>query len=55
VRLPNGHFVAANWLAHITPQPDQPHLVELTPENEIVWMWGNQQDARQIANVHVMR
>ncbi len=55
VRLPNGNFVVANWLGHITPQPDQPHLVELTPDNREVWRWGDQTLARQITSVYVFR
>lgn len=55
VRLANGNFVAANWLGHIQPEDDTPHLVEFTPANEVVWTWGNQTLARQITNVLVLK
>jgi hypothetical protein len=55
-RLPNGNIVAANWQGHVAnPAESTPHLVELTPENEIVWTWGNQTLARQITNTLMLR
>jgi hypothetical protein len=55
VRRPNGNFIVANWLGHITPKPDQPHVVEFTPDNKLIWQWGNQTLARQITNVYVFQ
>jgi hypothetical protein len=56
VHLPNGNFVAANWLGHLAaPKGDTPHLVEFNQNNEIVWQWGNQELARQITNVLILR
>jgi hypothetical protein len=56
VREHNGNFVVANWLGHLAaPAPDQPHLVEFTPDNKEVWRWGNQTLARQITSVYVFQ
>lgn len=55
-RLPNGNFVAANWQGHVAaPAEDTPHLVEFTPDNQLVWQWGNQTLARQITNTLMLR
>jgi hypothetical protein len=54
-RLTNGHFVITNWLGHLTPAPDSPQVLELTPANELAWKWGNQTVARQLTWVHVIR
>lgn len=54
--LPNGNFVAANWQGHVaSPDPNTPHLVEFTPDNQLVWKWGNQTVARQITNTLMIR
>jgi hypothetical protein len=54
--LPNGNFVAANWQGHVAaPAADTPHLVEFTPDNKLVWKWGNQTLARQITNTLILR
>jgi hypothetical protein len=55
-RLPNGNFVVANWQGHNdAPKQDTPHLVEFTPDNKLVWKWGNQDVARQITNTLILR
>jgi hypothetical protein len=55
-RLPNGNYIVANWLGHVTsPASNRPHVVELTPQNTMPWTWGNQSLARQITNVYVFR
>jgi len=56
-RLPNGNFVVANWLGHVTPadHPDTPEVLEISPSNQLVWSWGNQQKATLITNVYVVR
>ncbi|MES1165195.1 MAG: hypothetical protein ABUR63_05525, partial [Verrucomicrobiota bacterium] len=55
VRLANGNFVVANWLGHIDDVATRPHIVEITPQDTIVWRWGTQANARQITNVFVIR
>jgi hypothetical protein len=56
VRMPSGNFVVANWLGHLSaPAASTPHIVEFTPQNKVVWQWGNQTLARQITNVYVVR
>jgi hypothetical protein len=51
-----GNFVVANWLGHLSaPAATTPHIVEFTPQNKVVWQWGNQTLARQITNVYVFR
>ena len=55
-RLPNGNYIVANWLGHVSsPASNRPHVVELTAANAMVWTWGNQSLARQITNVYVFR
>jgi hypothetical protein len=55
-RLANGNVVVANWLGHNdAPGQATPHLLEFTPDNKIVWKWGNQDLARQITNTLVLR
>lgn len=54
--LPNGNIVAANWQGHLaSPGQNTPHLVEFTPDNKLVWQWGNQDLARQITNTLMLR
>jgi len=56
VRLSNGNYVVSNWLGHLTaPKQETPQVLEFTPDNMIVWQWGNQTLARQITNVYVIR
>jgi hypothetical protein len=56
VRLPSGNFVATNWLGHISnPLATTPQLVELTPDNKMVWSFGDQSFARQLTDVYVLR
>jgi hypothetical protein len=55
-RMSNGNYIVANWLGHIaTPASNRPEVVELTPQNTLVWTWGTQALARQITNVYVFR
>jgi hypothetical protein len=50
------HHVVANWLGHLAaPSPTAPEILEFTPQNTIVWQWGNQTLARQITNVFIIR
>jgi len=54
--LPNGNVVVANWQGYVAnPTDSTPHLVEFSPDNQLVWRWGNQTLARQITNVLVLR
>jgi hypothetical protein len=62
VRTSEGHYIVANWLGHLSnPGADQPHVVEFTSDNKLVWQWppeaepNNQLYARQITNVYVFR
>jgi putative hemolysin len=56
VRLPSGDYVVANWLGHLSaPAAATPHLVQFTPQNKVVWQWGNQTLARQITNVYIIQ
>ena len=49
-RLPNGNCVMANWLGH-RKRGTAPHLVEFSPDNKVVWTWGDHKMARQVTNV----
>ncbi len=48
--LKNGNRVMANWQGHGN-YPTAPHLIEFTPENKVVWTWGDHTIAKQITNV----
>jgi hypothetical protein len=48
--LPNGNRVMANWQGH-GDFPTAPHLVEFTPDNNVVWTWGDHEKAKQVTNV----
>jgi hypothetical protein len=53
---PEGNIIAASWLGHVeTPAQDTPHLIEFTADNQVAWTWGNQDVARQVTNVWVVR
>ncbi len=55
VRLKNGNFVIANWLGFLALPGDRPHLIELTPDNQLVWQWGGPTEARAVNGVYVVR
>jgi hypothetical protein len=56
VRRPNGNFIVANWLGHLgNPGANTAQIVELTPDDKVVWTWGNQTLSRQITNVYVFQ
>jgi hypothetical protein len=56
VHLANGNFVAANWLGHLAAPPAAtPQVVELTPNNKLVWQWGDQALTRNVTDVLVLR
>ncbi|MBK9757107.1 MAG: hypothetical protein IPO88_27145 [Nannocystis sp.] len=50
--LADGNIVVANWLGH-DAWGTGPHLVELTPDNQLVWQWEDFEAAMQITNVLV--
>jgi len=50
---PSGNVVVANWLGH-DKWGTGPHLVELTPDNELVWSWEDHDAAMQVTNVLVL-
>jgi hypothetical protein len=52
-RLANGNVVVANWLGH-GKQGTGPHLVELTPANQLVWSWADHQAAKQVTNLLIL-
>lgn len=52
-QLGNGNVVVANWLGH-DAWGTGPHLVELTPDNALVWQWQDFEAAMQITNVLVL-
>lgn len=52
-QLADGNVVVANWLGH-DAWGTGPHLVELTPDNQLVWQWEDFEAAMQITNVLVL-
>ena len=52
--LDNGNIVMANWLGHLKPGKE-PHLVEFTRGNTVVWKWDDHETAKQITNVKILK
>ena len=50
----NGHIVVANWLGH-GQKGTGPHVVEFSPDNQLVWSWTDHTIAQQITNVMIIR
>ncbi|OQW97004.1 MAG: hypothetical protein BWK77_02940 [Verrucomicrobia bacterium A1] len=50
VRLPNGNTLMSNWLGH-GQFGKAPHLVEVTPKNEVVWTFADHATMRAISTV----
>lgn len=48
--LENGNVVVANWHGHGMEESTGPHLVEFTPQNDIVWQFSSP-DFKTITNV----
>lgn len=51
--LPNGNLVVANWLGHGKIGKGS-HLIEFSPDNQVVWSWVDHQMAKTITNVLVL-
>jgi catechol 2,3-dioxygenase-like lactoylglutathione lyase family enzyme len=52
-RLPNGHTVMSNWLGH-GRFGQSPHLIEVTPDKQVVWTFADHQTMRTIASVQLL-
>jgi hypothetical protein len=52
-RLPNGNTLMANWLGH-NQFGTAPHLVEVTPEKQVVWSFANHVAMRTISSVQLL-
>jgi hypothetical protein len=61
VRMPNGHYIVANWLGHLGSNAgkDTPMVIEFAPNGasgEVVWTWGSINAGQQtITNVYVFQ
>ncbi len=49
-RLPNGNTLMSNWLGH-GKFGQAPHLIEVTPKNEVVWSFADHTTMRTISTV----
>lgn len=50
-----GNLLMANWWGHVaSPPAEGPHLIEFNPQNEVVWTWGTQAEAKNVTNVLVI-
>ena len=49
-RLPNGNTLMSNWLGH-GKFGQAPHLLEVTPKNEVVWTFADHTTMRTISTV----
>lgn len=49
-RLPNGNTVMANWLGH-NQFGKAPHLIEVTPDKQVVWTFADHQTMKTISSV----
>ncbi len=52
-RLPNGNTVMANWLGH-GQFGKSPHLVEVTPDKRVAWMFTDHQRMRTVSSVQLL-
>lgn len=52
-RLPNGNTVMSNWLGH-GQFGKAPHLIEVTPDKQVVWTFFDHKTMRTISNVVVL-
>ncbi len=52
-RLSNGNTILCNWLGHGN-LGKSPHLIEVTPDKKVVWIFSDHNIIRTISTVHVM-
>lgn len=52
-RLPNGNTVMANWLGH-RQFGQAPHLIEVTPDKQVVWTFSDHKTMRTISSVELL-
>lgn len=52
-RLPNGNTVMCNWLGH-RQFGTGPHVIEVTPQKQVVWTFADHQTMRTISNVQLL-
>ena len=52
-RLPNGNTVMSNWLGH-GQFGKAPHLIEVTPDKEVVWTFQDHQTMKTISSVQLL-
>ena len=52
-RLPNGNTVMTNWLGH-GRLGTAPHIIEVTPQKEVVWSFSDHQTMKTIATIQLL-
>lgn len=52
-RLPNGNTVMSNWLGH-GQFGKAPHLIEVTPDKQVVWTFFDHQTMKTISSVQLL-
>lgn len=52
-RLPNGNTVMSNWVGH-GEFGNAPHLIEVTPDKEVVWTFQDHETMKTISSVQVL-
>jgi hypothetical protein len=52
-RLPNGNTVMTNWLGH-GRLGTAPHIIEVTPEKQVVWTFADHQTMKTIATIQLL-
>ncbi len=52
-RLPNGNTVMSNWLGH-GQFGKAPHLIEVTPDKQVVWSFQDHQTMRTISSIQLL-
>lgn len=52
-RLPNGNTLLCNWLGH-GHLGEASHIIEVTPEKQVVWTWSDHDRMRTAAAVQVL-
>ena len=52
-RLPNGNTLMSNWLGH-GQFGTAPHLIELTPDRQVVWTFADHKTMKTVSTVQVL-
>lgn len=49
-----GNWLICNWLGH-GADPDQPHLIEIDPQNRVIWSFGDKERVGRVSTAYSFR